>query len=198
MTINKLILFYSFILFFLSTCVLKGEDPKGLSVGDRAPIFSAVDQFNNIFNLEAQLKQGPVVLMFYRGHWCKYCNRQLEHLSDSLEYIFKKGASVITVTPEIMEFVDETSEKYQNSFRIISDTEMKIMELYKVNFKVNGATNTKYKISGINLNVFNGDNGPNLPVPATYIIGQNGIIKYVFFKEDYTKRVSMETILINL
>ena len=198
MTINKAILFYSLILSFFLNTASHGEAPEGLSVGDMAPEITAEDQFNKVFNLTSQLKQGPVVLIFYRGHWCKYCNRQLENLSDSLKYIFNKGASVITVTPEIMEFVDETSKRYGNTFRIISDTSMTIMEMYKVNFKVGAVENTKYKFGGIKLDVFNGENGPNLPVPATYIISQDRTIKYVFFNKDYKKRVSVETILENL
>lgn len=195
---NNLILLYSVILLFLLACEVKGENPKGLSKGDRTPKFTAKDQFGNTVNLQEQLETGPVVLIFYRGHWCKYCNLHLEQLSDSLELIINKGASVFTITPEVMEFVDETSKKYNNSFRIISDTDMKIMDAYKVSFKVNSVTNTKYKLGGINLNIFNGENGTNLPVPATYIIGQDGTIKYVFFNEDYKKRVSIKTILDNL
>lgn len=198
MAIIKTILFYPLFLFHLLTFISKGDEPKGLSVGDIAPKFKAIDQFNNPFDLEEQLKKGPVVLMFYRGHWCKYCNRQLEELSDSLGFIIEKGASVVTVTPEVMEFVDETSKKFNNSFRIISDRDMKIMDAYKVRFEVDKGTNTKYKIWGIKLVEFNGDNGSNLPVPATYIINQDGTIKYVFFNENYKKRVSVKTILMNL
>ncbi|MCK5209907.1 MAG: AhpC/TSA family protein [Cyclobacteriaceae bacterium] len=198
MTIIKPILFYSLFLLLMLAFTSKGEEPKGLSVGDDAPKFKAIDQFNNSFDLEDQLKKGPVVLMFYRGHWCKYCNRQLEELSDSLGFIIEKGASVVTVTPEIMEFVDETSKKYNNSFRIISDVDMKIMNAYKVRFEVDKGTNSKYKIWGIKLDEFNGDNGTNLPVPATYIINQDGTIKYAFFNKNYKKRVSIKTILRNL
>jgi peroxiredoxin len=198
MTINKPIFLYSLFLFSLLACILKAEDPKGLAAGAIAPQFKAMDQFGKAFDLEDQLKHGPVVLMFYRGHWCKYCNRQLEELSDSLAFIIEKGASIVTVTPEVMEFVDETSKKFNNSFRIISDSDMEIMNAYKVSFRVEKATNTKYKIWGIKLDEFNGENGANLPVPATYIINQDGTIRYVFFNENYKKRVSVKTILMNL
>lgn len=198
MTINKSIQIYSFILFMLMSCVLKADDPTGLKPGNKAPNIHASDQFGEIFDLASQLEKGPVVLMFYRGHWCKYCNRQLEALSDSLHFIIDKGATIVTVTPEVMEFVDETSRQYKNSFRIISDTEMKIMDAYKVNFEVKKSTVTKYKFAGINLDNYNGENGNNLPVPATYIINQDGIIDYAYFDINYKKRVSVKTILMNL
>jgi len=198
MIINKLIHVYSLILFLLMSCVSNAQDPTGLKLGEKAPNIHAMDQFGKSFDLEEQLENGPVVLMFYRGHWCKYCNRQLEELSDSLSFIINKGASIITVTPEVMEFVDETSRQYKSSFRIISDTEMKIMNDYKVTFEVKKSTITKYKFAGINLDKYNGENGTNLPVPATYIINQDGYIEYAYFDANYKKRVSVKTILMNL
>lgn len=197
MAIAKPILFYC-IMFLIFSFIQKGEIQHGLLAGENAPNFKAVDQFDNPFNLDDQLKKGPVVLMFYRGHWCKYCNRQLEELSDSLSLIIEKGASVVAVTPETFEFVKETSSKINNTIRIISDLEMSIMKAYKVNYKVGKSKNTNFKIWGIKLDEFNGDNGTNLPVPATYIINQKGKIKYVFYNENYKKRVSVSTILMNL
>ncbi len=195
---NKYIRFCALIFTtFYSTIAIPAE-LKGLEIGDKAPIFQGMDQFGNEFNLEQQLQSGPVVLIFYRGHWCKYCNQHLEQLSDSIGLIIDKGASVITVTPEKMEFIDETSEKFQGSFRIISDKGMEIMDAYQVKFEVDKMTNAKYKIWGINLGEFNGDNGKNLPVPATYIIGTDGLIKYSFYNTDYKKRVPISTILKNL
>lgn len=198
MTIIKSILLYSIFLLPMVALSSNDDEPKGLSIGNIAPTFKALDQFSKSFDLEEQLKKGPVVLMFYRGHWCKYCNRQLEELTDSLGFIIEKGASIVAVTPEVMEFVDETSKKYNNAFRIISDTEMKIMNAYDVRFEVDKGTTNKYKIWGIKLNEYNGNNGTNLPVPATYIINQDGTIKYVFFNENYKKRISVKTILMNL
>lgn len=198
MTTIKPALLNSTILLLFISFICKAEDPKGLKIGDKAPQFISADQFNNNIDLSEELKKGPVVLMFYRGHWCKYCNRQLEELSDSLKFIVDKGASIIAVTPEVMEFVDETSRQYKDAFRIVSDKELKIMTAYKVSFEVNKSTITRYKFAGINLDDFNGDNGTNLPVPATYVINQNGIIDYVYFDQNYKKRVSVKEIIENL
>lgn len=194
----KSILIHTSVLFMLLSTHASAQHPSGLKTGDKAPMFSAIDQFKKPFHLADQLKKGPVVMIFYRGHWCKYCNRQLENLSDSIGLIIDKGASVVTVTPEIMEFIDETSKKYKATFKIISDVDMQIMKAYKVNFKVKTSTLTKYRFAGINLNEFNGENGTNLPVPATFIIQPDGNISYVFFNEDYKKRVSMREVIQNL
>lgn len=198
MRINKLIAICATLLLINQLAKGSDDDAQKLKTGDKAPFFRGTDQFGGKFDLTQQLVEGPVVLIFYRGHWCKYCNQHLEQLSDSIRYIVDKGASVVTVTPEKMEFIDETSKKFQGSFRIISDEQMKIMNAYQVGFKVDGMTNAKYKIWGIDLDTFNGDNGNNLPVPATYIIGEDGRIKFSFYNTDYKKRVPIKTILENL
>jgi peroxiredoxin len=197
MRINKLIVICAALLLFCQLANASDDEQK-LRTGDKAPLFQGTDQFGGKFDLTQQLAEGPVVLIFYRGHWCKYCNQHLEQLSDSIRYIVDKGATVVTVTPEKMEFIDETSERFQGSFRIISDEQMKIMNAYQVSFKVDGMTNAKYKIWGIDLDTFNWGNGNNLPVPATYIIGEDGRIRFSFYNRDYKKRVPIKTILENL
>jgi len=172
--------------------------PTGLKVGDVAPSFTAKDQNGKTINLKQALKQGPVVLLFYRGQWCPFCNKQLSHFSDSLQMLTGKGASVLAVTPETEENVKKTVEKTRSSFSILEDEGMVIMKMYKVNFSVDENTITKYKGYGIDFDKANGSNGASLPVPATYIIGKDGIIKYVFFNTDYRQRASVHDILNNL
>ena len=172
--------------------------PEGLRVGDAAPVFTAKDQNGKTVNLKQALKNGPVVMLFYRGQWCPFCNKQLSHFSDSLQMLRAKGASVLAITPETEENVKKTVEKTKSSFPILEDEGMAIMKMYKVNFAVDENTITKYKGYGIDFDKANGGNGANLPVPATYIIGKDGIVKYVFFNTDYRKRASVQDIINNL
>lgn len=172
--------------------------PEGLKPGDVAPGFTAKDQDGKLFNLEEALKKGPVVVLFYRGQWCPYCNKQLSHFSDSLQLIKDKGATLLAVTPEIADNIKKTIEKTKTSFPVLQDEGMAIMKSYRVNFAVDEKTVTRYKNYGIDFDQANGSNGANLPVPATYIIGQDGKVKYAFFNTDYRKRVSVKEILDNL
>jgi len=172
--------------------------PGGLKVGDAAPVFTAKDQNGKTISLKEALKKGPVVMLFYRGQWCPFCNKQLSHFSDSLQMLMAKGASILAITPETAENVKKTIEKTKSSLPILEDEGMAIMKMYKVNFAVDENTITKYKGYGIDFDKANGSNGANLPVPATYIIGKDGIIKYVFFNTDYRKRASVQDILNNL
>ena len=198
--IKKSTLLFSFLLIVSSFVFAQTETvyPAGLKVGDIAPDFNAKDQNGKTVSLKQALKNGPVVMLFYRGQWCPFCNKQLSRFSDSLSQLTAKGASVLAITPENAENVKKTIEKTKASFPVLEDEGLTIMKLYKVNFAVDENTITKYKGYGIDFDKANGSNGANLPVPATYIIGQNGKIKYVFFNTDYRKRASVLEILNNL
>ncbi|MFC4261749.1 peroxiredoxin-like family protein [Ferruginibacter yonginensis] len=172
--------------------------PSGLSVGEKAPMFAAKDQNGNMVDVQSLLKKGPVVVIFYRGQWCPYCNQQLKKVSDSLSFITAKGASVVTVTPESAVNISKTIEKTKATYAIIEDKGLSIMKSYKVNFLVDDNTVTKYKGYGVDFATVNGDNGANLPVPATYIIAKDGTIKYRFFNTDYRARASVNDIINHL
>jgi peroxiredoxin len=197
---KKTILLFSVLWLYTSivTAQITTVYPEGLKVGDAAPIFTAKDQNGKTINLKQALKTGPVVMLFYRGQWCPFCNKQLSHFSDSLQMLIGKGISVLAITPETADNVKKTVEKTRSSFSILEDEGMAIMKMYKVNFSVDENTITKYKGYGIDFDKANGSNGANLPVPATYIIGKDGIVKYVFFNTDYRKRASVQDILENL
>ena len=197
---RKSILLLSFLLSATTLVFAQTETvyPEGLKVGDKAPDFAAKDQSGRVVSLKEALKRGPVVMLFYRGQWCPFCNKQLSHYSDSLALISAKGATVLAITPETGENVKKTVEKAKANFPVLEDEGLTIMKLYKVNFAVDEKTITKYKGYGIDFENANGSNGPNLPVPATYIIGKDGKIKYVFFNTDYRKRASVQDILNNL
>jgi peroxiredoxin len=197
---KKLISLLSFSLIVSSFVFAQSETvfPDGLKVGDTAPEFKAKDQYGKIFSLKQALKNGPVVILFYRGQWCPFCNKQLSHFSDSLSMLTDKGATLLAVTPEVAENVKKTIEKTKTAFPIFEDDGLAIMKLYKVNFAVDEKTVSKYKGYGIDFDKANGSNGANLPVPATYVIGKDGKIKYVFFNTDYRKRASVQDILNNL
>lgn len=183
----------------LIVVALFGQDkPAGLQVHDKAPAFTAKDQSGNIISLQDQLKKGPVVLVFYRGYWCPYCNKQLKKLEDSLSLITGKGARLVAITPEKPESIGKTVGKTKASYSILHDEGLRIMKSYQVAFAVDPATIEQYKKYGINFTEANGNNGANLPVPAVYIINQQGEISYRFFDANYANRASVAAILAQL
>lgn len=180
----------------IGATTLNAQDgPKGLNVNDKAPEFSAKNQDGKAISLKEKLKTGPVVLVFYRGQWCPYCNRELKNLQDSLSLITAKGATLIAVTPEKPENINKTIEKTKAAYPVLFDEGLKIMKSYDVAFAVDAKTIEKYKGYGIDFNEANGNNGANLPVPAVYIINKKGEIIYKYFDADYRKRPSVKDLL---
>ncbi len=191
-------IFSSVILLLVVLCAGAQDMPKGLNKLQLAPDFSAKDQNGKLVSLSEQLKKGPVVLLFYRGQWCPYCNKQLKQLEDSLSFITAKGAIVIAVSPEKPENIKKTIDKTKATYSVLFDEGLKIMKNYDVSYGVDANTVEKYKGYGIDFSSVNGSNGANLPVPALYIIGKDGKIAYRFFDTNYTNRASVAEILANL
>lgn len=174
----------------------KAKEAQGLAVGSQAPMFDAIDADSKLFRLTEALKTGPVVLIFYRGHWCPVCNQHLGILQDSIKYIEEKGASVIAISPEKPEFLEEMSEKSGAGFSLLYDEGYKIADAFDVTFKP-----SSFQV--FTINVFAGaetkkaQSGDEafLPIPATYVIDQNGIIIWRHFDPDYRKRSSVKDII---
>jgi peroxiredoxin len=173
-------------------------NPQGLNINDKAPQFKAKANDGSTQSLKKALKKGPVVLIFYRGQWCPYCNKQLKAIEDSFSLIKAIGGRVFAITPETAENVVKTVQKTKASFPVLSDSGLAIMTAYKVAFNVDDKTVEKYKGYGIEFDKANGVNGAVLPVPAVYIINKKGIITYRYFNQDYSKRPSVIDILAQL
>ncbi|MBB6501921.1 peroxiredoxin-like family protein [Pedobacter cryoconitis] len=188
---KQFVLLITTILFTLSLAAQTGK-----KTGDKAPQFSARDNAGKTIDLKQLLKSHKsVVLFFYRGQWCPYCNLHIKQLQDSLQLLTAKGAYVIGVTPETGENITKTIEKTHASFSIIQDKGYKIMTAYNVKFVMDEGLVTKYKGYGVDLNKNNGNSDHVLPVPATYIIDHTGKISFVHFDKDYKKRAAVSTLL---
>jgi len=191
----KQIILFSCLL-IASVTVIAQEKPEGLFINSKAPEFKVKDQSGIEQTLKELRKKGPVVLVFYRGNWCPYCNKELKRLQDSLQYITAKGAQVIAITPEAQEGINKTIEKTGAVFPILYDADMKIAKAYQVSFQVDDKTVERYKGFGTDLLAINQQKQKAfLPVPAIYIINKEGSITYRFFDADYRKRLAVKDIL---
>jgi len=195
-----MIKFVSALLLISALQVQAQEKPEGLFINSKAPDFKGKDQNGNEIVLKDLRKKGPVVIIFYRGYWCPYCNRELQKLEDSLSLIKEKGAQLIAITPEKQEGITKTIEKTKASYSIITDEDSKMMKAYDVAYQLDTKTIDRYKTASIDLAANNGQKSDAvyLPVPAVYIIGKDGEIKYRFFEEDYKKQAAVKDILNNL
>jgi len=140
------------LLLVISGLWVKGQEkPEGLFIHSKAPDFKAKDLTGLPVNLKDLRKKGPVVLVFYRGNWCPYCNKELTRMQDSLQMITEKGATLIAVTPESQEGIIKTAEKTKAQFPIIYDEDLKIMKAYDVAYKVDDKAVSRYKNFNIDL-----------------------------------------------
>ena len=172
---------------WLSAHALSAQAPTGLQIGDIAPPIEAADQSGRPVSLAALLKQGPVIVTFYRGHWCPFCNRYLKQLQDS---VAAQGGRIIAITPESREYALKAAEKTGATYPIVSDADGRLLTAYRVGFTVDAATLDKYKGNGIDLRANHGGR-TELPVPATYLVGRDGRIRFVHFDQNYRNRARL-------
>jgi peroxiredoxin len=173
--------------------------PHGLNVGEKAPDFTGYDQKGRQVELKKLLELGPVILFFYRGKWCPVCSRCLNDYQDSLKTLTDQGFSVVAITPESIENVEQTVKLHNLTFTVIYDCQEKIMKDYDVMFNVTKAYQDKILSSfSIDIAQNNGRDSARLPVPATYIINREGIIAAVQFDPDYKNRATVKWMLKNL
>lgn len=195
-TINRIVA----IVFLVAICnnLLAQDTLSALKFGDMAPDFNVTSYGGKKINLYQKLKEGKVVIVFYRGAWCPYCNKHMSHLQDSLQLILAKGASLIAITPEQNSSIEKTISKTKASFDIVFDSAYVVMKAYNTAFKLNDFTFKKYKLVGIDVEEANGNKDHILTVPATFVINKDKTIEYIQFDENYKKRATVSEILKHL
>lgn len=163
-----------------------------LEVGSLAPYFSGIDQNGEFQSLDRLTKNGPFVMIFYRGHWCYFCRQHIIKFQKGLDKMSKNGFPVVLVTPEKPKYIEETIKKTKIKFPVIHDNLNYIMTNYQVAKPAPDTLRAPFK--KVDLTEINDTKNPVLPVPATYIIGKDGAIKYGHFSLNYALRSSFETI----
>lgn len=167
----------------------------GLKVGTKAPDFVLTNAFGKKVSLYTELKKGPVVLVFYRGAWCPFCNMYLHALNKSLPHFKKYGAQLITITPQKPDKSLGQVKRGNYPFEVLSDLDSSVMKSYKLFFEVPNELVKLYKEKGLDLGDFNGRGRAVLPAPGTFIIDQNGLIRAMESDTDYMKRMEPTTII---
>jgi len=175
---------------------LFAEKMPGLQAGVEAPDFEALNFKGKKVNLSDLYTDGPVVLIFYRGSWCPYCNAQLHQLQSRIEDFKKYSASLVAVSIDKIDKAAEAVEGNDLEFEIISNPEGDIIEKYDLMYQVPDELNKLYKEKyNIDLEAASGRTDHVIAIPATYIIDTNGIIVFAYANEDYKIRTSVEEIL---
>jgi peroxiredoxin len=166
-----------------------------LGVGDRAPDFTLPDTDGRMVNLYKTLATSTVVISYYRGDWCPYCNLELRALEQIKPDVERLGAKLIAISPQTLDNSIATVQKLDLTFEVLSDEANQVARRYGLVFTVDEAIRPIYRDFGIHLDEANGDLTFELPIPATYIIEKTGVITSAFADVDYTKRMEPCNIL---
>jgi peroxiredoxin len=162
---------------------------NALGVGASAPDFSLPDTHGKQVQLYDLLERGPVVLAFYRGAWCPYCNLQLRTYQKALPQITAHGATLVAVSPQLPDGSLTMTEQNDLTFPVLSDVGNRVARQYGLVFAVDDETRAKYLAMQIDLERSNGDARWELPMPGTFVIDRSGVIRLAFVTPDYTQRV---------
>lgn len=181
----------------IDSLVEKNIVSGAIKKGDYAPNFYLQNHLGEMVTLMEILKKNRVILTWYRGGWCPYCNLTLRALQNLLPEFEAQNAQLIALTPEIPDHSLTTKEKNELTFTVLTDVNNEVAKEYNLVFKVSPEVNTFYK-KFHDLIEFNGGSGDELPLTATYIIEQNGEISYSFIDVDYRKRAEPSEILKHL
>ncbi|MEK2606196.1 peroxiredoxin-like family protein [Burkholderia arboris] len=166
-----------------------GIAETALKAGARAPVFELPDAEGRTVRLNELLKDGPVVLTFYRGQWCPFCNLTLAALQRALPEIREAGATLVAVSPQTPHSTAATVKAGAIAFPVLSDTGNHIARSFGLVFSLASDIRPIYRDLGVDLPDFNGDASYELPLAATYVIGKDGSVAYAFVDSDYTRRL---------
>ena len=165
-----------------------GHAERALKAGDRAPEFTLTDSDGNSVSSRELLTKGPLVLTFYRGVWCPYCNLELQALEEVVDDIKSRGATLLAVSPQ--NAVNSRKSQRQNklSFPILTDQNGDLAEQFGLRWTLQPYLVDVFKMFQVELPVFHDDDKWTLPMPARYVIAQDGAIAYAEVNPDYTRR----------
>jgi len=168
---------------------------KAFKTGDRIPTIELPNAKGTLVAVNEILRNNRVVLTFYRGTWCPYCNLELRALQEALPLITEKGAQLIAISPQTPDHTLTTKEKNELAFEVLSDADNAVARKMNLVYELPAELLEVYASFGINLAQSNANLNGELPIAATYIIEMDGTISYHYVTEDYKLRADPEAII---
>lgn len=175
--------------------VASGQAQRALKAGDRAPAFNLPDTEGVMVSSAALLSAGPLVVTFYRGVWCPYCNMDLQAIEAAAGDIRALGASLVAISPQTPPNSRRSRRENGLSFPILADEGGAVAAAFGLRFRLPDDLIALYGGFGVDLPTLNADPTWTLPMPARYVIGADGVIAYSEVNPDYTRRPDPEELL---
>ncbi|MCG1034974.1 peroxiredoxin-like family protein [Polaribacter sargassicola] len=172
------------------------EGKDAIKIGEKAPDFQLPNPKGDSVSLSSLLEKGPLVVTFYRGSWCPYCNLQLRALQAKLSEIHTLGAELVAISPEVPDGSLTKNEINEMDFIVLSDQDAKVASQYGVAWEVPEFLMEHMRVDrNLDLKKINNGNASILPIPATFILGTDGVVKWSYVNVDYRTRSEPEEII---
>ncbi|MCC9074440.1 AhpC/TSA family protein [Flavobacterium sp. F-65] len=171
---------------------------KSIQIGDILTPFSLPNTKNQLIHSKDVLKKGKMILAFYRGSWCPYCNLELRALQNNIAKITDNNVSLLAVSPQSPDHSMALTEKHQLTFEVLTDENNKLAKQLGISFKLQEFAIPTYQAIGINLEDFNQDDENTLPVPAVFVVDTDGVVIYKFVDTDYRNRLNIDELIQSL
>ena len=172
-----------------------GIESAALGLGSVLPALSLPDANGKPVDLRALNASGPLVIVFYRGGWCPYCNLELREWQRLLPQLRALGATLVAISPQTPDNSLSTSEKNELAFSVLSDSRLAAAQAFGIAFTLNAELVALYSQVGNDLPTLNGNGQWVLPLPATYVIDRDGVISYAHVQADYRLRAEPQDVL---
>ena len=164
-------------------------------VGDRAPAFALPNHKGEWVYLSSLVGRGPVVLIFYRGEWCPYCNVQLRTFQAHVGELDGHGAQLVAISPQTPDHSLSMAEKNELGFLVLSDSGAQVIDRYGLRYEVDSRTRELLKAAGNDVSEYNGQAGWILPAVATFVLDPGGVVRHAKVSGDWTERAEPSTVL---
>ncbi len=173
-----------------------GVGQEAPQLGDTMPPFLLPDETGRLISLEDFLRKGPVALTFHRGHWCPYCRININALAHAHREIVPNGGQICTIMPEREQFALEFKTEAHADFPVLADMDNAYAISLGVAFWI-GDELKQLMLSNPDWNIpfFQGNDSWALPIPATFVVGRDGVITARFMDPDFRKRMTIEELL---
>jgi peroxiredoxin len=168
--------------------IASGQADRALKTGGRAPKFTLPDAHGRLVSSADLLARGPLVLTFYRGIWCPYCNMDLQAIEAAADEIRALEASLVAISPQTAPNRRKSERENELSFPILSDHGDAVADEFGLRYRLPDDLIAVYKGFGNDLTIGNGEDSWTLPMPARYVVGTDGVVAYAEVNPDYTRR----------
>ncbi len=181
---------------FVQGLLDSGIEQQALKVGAVAPVFELEDALTKKRVRSADLLAvGPLVVKFFRGRWCPYCMTELEVWRDLFPRVREKGALLVAISPQLQRQNDFAVQQHELQFPVLSDPGARVAEAFGVAYTVPEAMQRHYRSILVNIPFVNGDESWRLPLPAVFVVGQDGLVRFAEAHADFRVRAEPEDVL---